>query len=142
MTAGLVLAAGIAAGALANPGEAGAWNVTPCPGAWGPIVYNYHSYAAGALNCQDGNVPDLSSPAMYFNHTNPDADNPNDGLGKPLWNDAGSGENWDLTCTAHIWYHANYTGSQLTLSPFSHSGWYSNTLGVVNNNNRSQSWNC
>jgi hypothetical protein len=27
-----------------------------------------------------------------FNATNPEANHPNDGLGKPLWNDAGSGE--------------------------------------------------
>nr|BFE72339.1 hypothetical protein GCM10020092_056400 [Actinoplanes digitatis] len=143
LAAASLTAATGAAGLLFGAQPALAWDDANCGfRSGGPIYYWYHSYQDGAVNCQNGNVPDLASPGTYFNKTNQYADHPYDGLGDRLWNDAGSASNNDTTCAATIWYHASYTGSHLTLTRTGQAGWYSNTLGVVNNNNRSQNWSC
>ena len=109
---------------------------------FGPIQYWYHSNFDGALSCQNGTVRDLSSPPTYFNKIDTARAHPRDGLGKQLWNDAGSAENHDMNCLATIWFKVGYQGDHVTLNRFGQPNWYSANLGPVNNNNRSQNWAC
>jgi hypothetical protein len=101
----------------------------------GDMCYWYQSSFGGAKAGLWQAVPDLLNPKVLF-------PGPGTGTGHQIANDAGSGANYDTGCWPTIWYAANYTGSHLTLAKYGLAGWYSTTLGVVNNNNRSQNWGC
>ncbi len=101
----------------------------------GDMCYWFRSNWGGAKAGLWQANADLLNPLVLF-------PGPGSGVGQPIGNHAGSGANYDTGCRPTIWYHASYTGSSLTLAKYTQPGWSSATLGVVNNNNRSQSWAC
>lgn len=98
------------------------------------LCYYFHSDYVGADEGVSGNDPDLSNPQIYFDNCGSNCQ----GLYANVWNDAGSAANFYSSCKAHVFFHASYTGTDVTLSAYPNSGYANPTLGADNNNNRSQ----
>jgi hypothetical protein len=113
----------------AAPAQATTTN-SPCM--YGDMCYYFASNYGGAqTGVWDYYVPDLASPAVYFKGGG-------SGSGQKLWNNAGSGYNADQYNCVAVYYHASYGTPALYLPKYGQAGYSSPTLGVVNNNNRSQ----
>jgi hypothetical protein len=97
------------------------------------LGFFYHSYYWGAAWCGSWSNPDLLSPAKKFNLTGQDSA----GMGQNVGNNSGSAYNASVQCKSRVFYSANYTGSYITLNYYGYPGYASDTLGVVNNENRS-----
>ncbi|MET8257739.1 hypothetical protein [Micromonospora sp. NPDC005205] len=105
---------------------------THSPCTWGDMCYYFASNYSGAqTGVWDYNVPDLASPAVYFRGGG-------SGSGQRLWNNAGSGYNADEYNCVAVYFNQNYGTPALYLARYGQSGFSSTTLGVVNNDNRSQ----
>jgi hypothetical protein len=130
--------ASVLTGVMGIQQSASAYDDTCRIGAGAPLAYYFHSYSWGAMNCQNGNVPDLLNPRVKFFQCGKDCD----GLNQQVGNNAGSAANWDTRCSVTVWFHANYQGARTTMGPTGTSTFYSETLGAVNNDNRSQNWSC
>ena len=94
------------------------------------LCYWYQSNFTGSQEGFTTSVSDLANPAQYFQGVGT-------GKGQPVWNDAGSGANYNTTCRAGVYYSAGYAGPHVILSVYPNSGYSSKDLGSVNNNNRS-----
>lgn len=119
---------------------ANAWTKNDCnvgSGSNGSVCYFYNSYLGGSQEGVSGADQNLSSPAIYFQYTNSNSGSDN-GMGDPLWNDAGSAANQRTDCKVHIFTGKDYMGLEVTMSAYPNSGWFSSTLGVANNANMSQ----
>lgn len=134
---GMLAVLGVTAGILVAAAPAQAIN-NQCnvgTGIYGDACLYYQSNYRGAKAGIYYTVPDYASPALYF-------PGPGAGAGTRLWNNAGSGSNGDLICTARIWFSRNFGGPHVALAPYGLPGWAHPTLGSVNNDNRSQNWAC
>lgn len=138
-TSGLVVGVSPAAAAPAQPGSGptGAVSATQtmdfCPEWAEPLCFFYGSnYTGDFIGILDLVVNDYASPALYFpNNT------PQNGSGKPVWNDAGSAINYNTGHTVAIFTGPNRTGTHIRLNRYPYSNSATPTLGAVNNRNRS-----
>jgi hypothetical protein len=94
------------------------------------MCYWYQSNFTGSQEGFASSVSDLSSPAQYFQGVGT-------GQGQPVWNNAGSGANFNTTCKAAVYYSAGYQGIRIVLNSYPNSGYASATLGSLSNNDRS-----
>jgi hypothetical protein len=133
LSAALCTAGAFAATVVAAPSAAAADRVADPCGFYpnGGLCYRYASYQTGASAGFTFNVPDLLSPTRWV--FRPDGA----GAGTRVANNAGSAENRSPYCV-NIYYWENYNeGHGLDPSVHLLPGQRSNTLGSVNNNNRS-----
>jgi len=102
---------------------------SPCQ--WYEMCYWYQSNYGGAQTSVLWGVWDLASPPFYFHGGGA-------GSGTQLWNNAGSGANYDPDYCVGVYYSQGWGTPALYLAPWGYCCWWSSTLGPVNNNNRSQ----
>ncbi|MGC1407013.1 MAG: peptidase inhibitor family I36 protein [Candidatus Dormiibacterota bacterium] len=117
------------AGAPASPGVTPDTTDGSCIAYY--ICYYYEANYEGSDEGVEGDVPDLTNPEVYFQGSGA-------GQGDPVGNDAGSGFNGDTRCDAELWYSADYSGDELILQRYMTTGYDSDNLGGLANNDRSQ----
>ncbi|HUB41352.1 MAG TPA: hypothetical protein VMA72_21120 [Streptosporangiaceae bacterium] len=126
LLAAAIAATTLAAGALlgaapafaTNSGENCNYHYGPYdPGASGAgnMCYFYTRDEAGAEEGLEGNDPNFTeNNALYFNYANYggayDGISATDGLGKGVWNDAGSGYNFINNCSVTVYSGTDYSG--------------------------------
>jgi hypothetical protein len=138
LSAVLCTAGAMTAAVLAAPAASAADQVAPSCGFYpnGGVCYRYASYWTGASAGFTFDVPDLLTPTRWV--FRPDGA----GAGTRVANNAGSAENRSPWCvTIYYWenYNSGHPGApHVYLLP----GTYSDTLGAVNNNNRSHEFAC
>jgi hypothetical protein len=133
----LSVGAGLVVASPANAATQASGNCDPFAG--GPMCYYFRSSYGGSRAAINFDVNDLYA-YTFSNQPN------TDGWQKPVANHAGSGWNRDTGCIAQIWEHvlnpASGRGRLLELNWYGFVGQNNATLGLLNNNNRSQSWRC
>jgi hypothetical protein len=140
LVAGLVVTAGLAAGATPAAAAPPTGPVTAtrtmdfCP-EWAEAMCLFYgsNYTGDFIGILDLTVNDYAHPALHFPDNTPQA-----GSGKPVWNDAGSAINYNTGRTLAIWTGVNRTGTHIRLNKYPLANSSSRTLGAVNNRNRSQ----
>jgi hypothetical protein len=130
--------AGIAASLLvATPAEAAPVDECNLGGGDGLCTFWGQSYNGAQAEVLYGRADLAASPVVYYpaNGT---------GQGEHIYNNNGSEQNGNGSCTITIYYNQNYSGYSLTLQPYLKPGWEKAGSGLGNllNNLRSFRINC